>query len=101
MLRPGGRFVFTAGEWLGPELPRPVPEWTRLVEAAGLEVEAKEIVPAFASLWKPRYALWLEHIDEIQALHGGTARRLMEQEASEVGPTLDDWDLIVLTCRRD
>jgi ubiquinone/menaquinone biosynthesis C-methylase UbiE len=101
VLRPGGRFVFTADEWLGPELPQPVPEWTRLVEAAGLEVEAKEIVPAFASLWKPRYALWLEHVDEIRALHGEHSAALMEQEASEVGPTLDERDLIVITCRRN
>ena len=101
VLRPGGRFVFTADEGPGPELPRPVPEWTRMVEAVGLEVEAKEIVPAFASLWKPRYALWLEHIDEIRALHGEHSAALMEQEASEVGPTLDERDLIVITCRRD
>ena len=101
VLRPGGRFLFTADERARPELPHPVPDWTRLVEAAGFDVEAKEIVPGFASRWKRLYAVWLEHLDQIRALHGEHTAAMMEQEASEVGPTLDDRSLVVITCGRD
>ena len=45
VLRPGGRFLFTADQRTRTEQPRPVPDWTPLAEAAGFDVEAEEIVP--------------------------------------------------------
>jgi ubiquinone/menaquinone biosynthesis C-methylase UbiE len=101
VLRPGGRFQFTADELARPELPHPGPDWARLVEAAGFEVEVKELVPGYASGWQRLYALWLEHVDQIRALHGEFSAALMEQEASEVGPTMDERSGVVITCRRD
>jgi ubiquinone/menaquinone biosynthesis C-methylase UbiE len=99
VLRPGGRFLFTADERARPELPHHVPDWTPLVEAAELLIEAKEIVPGFASRSKRLYALWLEHLDQIRAMHGDHIAAMMEQEASQVGPTLDERSLVVITCR--
>ena len=96
-----GRFLFTADERARSELPHHVPDWTPLAEAAGLDVDAKEIVPGFVARWNRLYALWLEHIDQIRALHGEQSAAMMEQEASEVGPTLDARSLVVVTCRRD
>ena len=99
VLRPGGRFLFTADERARPELPHPVPDWTQLAEAAGFDVEAEEIAPGFASRWKRLYELWLEHLDQIRARHGEHSAAMMEQEASEVGRILDELSLVVITCR--
>jgi ubiquinone/menaquinone biosynthesis C-methylase UbiE len=82
VLRPGGRFLFTADEQARPELPHHVPDWTPLVETVELDIEAKEIVPWFASRSKRLYALWLEHLDQIRTMHGDHTAAMMEQEAS-------------------
>ena len=101
VLVPGGRFMFTADERQRPELPHHVPDWTPLVEAAELAIEAKEIVPGAAARWKRLYALWLGHLDQIRAMHGDHIAAEMEQEAREVGPTMDARSHVVITCRRD
>ena len=36
-----------------------------------------------------------------RAIHGDLIATDMEQEASEVGPTLDERSHVVVTCRRD
>jgi len=101
VLRPGGRFLFTADERAQPKLPGHVPDWTPLLDAAQLAIEPKEIVAGTASRWTRLYALWLEHLDGIRAMHGDHIATDMEQEACEVGPTLDERSHVVITCRRD
>jgi ubiquinone/menaquinone biosynthesis C-methylase UbiE len=98
VLRPGGRLLFTADEQARPQRPHHVPDWTPLVEAAEFDIEAKEIVPGFSSRWQRLYALWLEHLDQIRTMYGDHIAAMMQQEASEVGPTLDERSHVIITC---
>ena len=100
VLRPGGRFLFTADELARPELPHPARTghgwWRRRLRGGGEGAGAWGTCPAGSVC-----TLWLEHVDQIRALHGEFSAALMEQEASEVGPTMDERSGVVVTCRRD
>jgi ubiquinone/menaquinone biosynthesis C-methylase UbiE len=100
VLRPGGRFVFTCDEEAGSPRPQAVPDWTPLVEAAGLVVEQKEEIPRFVESLQRMYALWLEHIDELRAEIGDAAADEMAGEAAVVSPTLPARTALVVTARR-
>lgn len=100
ILRPGGAFVFTCDEDGRAERAMAVPDWTPLVEAGGLVVERKEIVPRFAEQLQRMYDLWLEHLDEIRAELGAEVAAEYEQEATVVGPTLAGRTPLIVTARR-
>lgn len=100
LLRPGGRYAFTAGETDTPTRPAHVPDWTPLLEAAGLEAESKEEVPRFAAQLGRMYALWLEHLDELRAEIGDAAANQLETEARTVGPTLHGRRHLFIVARR-
>lgn len=87
LLRPGGRYVFTTDV-------NPQSEWPQFrvvdqhVEAAGLELVAKEEVPQHREMLGKMYDLWLEHRDEIAADVGQAVADEHVWEAERVGPTL-------------
>jgi ubiquinone/menaquinone biosynthesis C-methylase UbiE len=100
ILRAGGRFVFTCDEEANSRRLSAVPNWTPLLEAAGLEVEQKEQIPRFAESLQRMYTLWLEHLDELRAELGDEAAAEMADEANAVGPTLAGRTALVVTARR-
>jgi ubiquinone/menaquinone biosynthesis C-methylase UbiE len=100
LLRPGGRYAFTAPETDTPTRPSHVTDWTPLIEAAGLELEGKEEVPRFAEQLTRMYELWLEQLDELRAEIGDTAAERLETEARTVGPTLASRRHLFLVARR-
>jgi hypothetical protein len=77
-----------------------VPDWTPLVEAAGLLVEQKEEIPRFVEMLQRFYALTLEHLDELRAEIGDEAAADMAEEARELGPILPRRTPLVVTARR-
>jgi ubiquinone/menaquinone biosynthesis C-methylase UbiE len=89
LLRPAGRYVFTADEVDPPTEPRHVDDWRRLLDAAGLELESKEEIPRFREHLGRMYELWLEHLDQLAAEYGPERAERLELEARSVGPTLD------------
>jgi ubiquinone/menaquinone biosynthesis C-methylase UbiE len=100
LLRPAGRYAFTAPETDTPTRPAHVKDWTPLLEAAGLELESKEEVPRFAEQLGRMYALWIEHLDEIRAELGDATAERLETEARMVAPTLKTRRSIFITARR-
>jgi ubiquinone/menaquinone biosynthesis C-methylase UbiE len=88
LLRPHGRYTFTADEVDPPTEPRHVPDWGLLLDAAGLELESKEEIPRFSKQLGRMYELWLEHLDELAAEYGPERSERLELEAKQVGPTL-------------
>ena len=66
LLRPGAHYVFTTD--IVPDSPDPARHvLDEHVEAAGLELLGKEVVPQFAEQLQRMYDLWVEHADEIAA----------------------------------
>ncbi|TMD01078.1 MAG: class I SAM-dependent methyltransferase [Chloroflexi bacterium] len=100
LLRPAGRYVFTAPEVQTPTQPFHVPDWAPLLEAAGLQLENKEVVPHQAEQLGRMYQLWLEHLDAIRAEVGGAAATRLEAEARGVGPILKNRKPLLIVARR-
>ncbi|WP_345508806.1 class I SAM-dependent methyltransferase [Terrabacter aeriphilus] len=100
VLRPGGRFVFTASEGVTAPGRHAVPDWEPLLSAAGLTLEWRAPVPGFAEHLRRMYALWLEHLDRIVAELGPGPARSMEQEARSLGPTLQPGQGVLVVARR-
>ncbi len=88
ILRPGGRFMFTADESDDPQRPTAVPDWTPLIRAGGLIVEAREEIPWFSEDLKRMYDVWLANIDEIRGTLGDESADDLVAEATTVGPTV-------------
>lgn len=88
VLRPGGRFVFTADESDTPERESAVPDWAPIVEAGGLGVESREEVPRWREDMQALYDLWIAHFDELRTEVGDESAGDLVQEATQVGPTL-------------
>jgi ubiquinone/menaquinone biosynthesis C-methylase UbiE len=89
LLRPGGRYVFTADEVDTPTEPRHVQDWALLLDAADLELESKEEIPRFREQLQRMYDLWLEHLDQLAAEYGQQRAERLEFEARNVGPTIE------------
>ena len=70
VLRPGGRFLFTADERARTGTAAARPGMDAVGGGGGSRGGGQGDRAWFASRWKRRYALWLEHLDEIRALHG-------------------------------
>jgi ubiquinone/menaquinone biosynthesis C-methylase UbiE len=100
ILRPGGRFVFTADEDPVSGRPLAVPDWTPLAEAGELVVEGKEVVPRFTEQLQRMYSLWLENIDQLRSEMGDQGADDLVQEAEAVGPTLAARTPLIITARK-
>jgi len=99
LLRPDGRYVFTAPEVRMPTQPSHVSDWTPLLEAAGLQLESKEKVPRFAEQLGRMYELWLEQLDAIRAEVGEAAADRLETEARTIGPMLTSLEPLLIVAR--
>jgi SAM-dependent methyltransferase len=88
VLRPGGRFVFTADESDDPDRPGAVPDWAPIVEHGGLAVVAREEVPNWAAQLQGMYDAWIADIDVLRAELGDESAEDLLEEAHTVGPTL-------------
>ncbi|HZD87438.1 MAG TPA: class I SAM-dependent methyltransferase [Gaiellaceae bacterium] len=100
LLRPAGRYVFTADEVDPPTEPRHVQDWGALLRAAGLELESKEEIPRFRERLGRMYELWLDHLDELEAEYGSEQAKRFEFEARTVGATLDVRSPVFVVARR-
>jgi ubiquinone/menaquinone biosynthesis C-methylase UbiE len=100
LLRKRGRYAFTAPETDSLTRPAHVPDWTPLLETAGLALERKEEVPRFAEQLGRMYALWLERLDELRAELGESAAERLEAEARTVAPTLNSRRHLFIVARR-
>jgi ubiquinone/menaquinone biosynthesis C-methylase UbiE len=88
VLRPGGRFLFTASESDDPDHPEAVPDWIPIIERGGLGVVAREEIPNWAAQVKGMYDAWVENIDALRAELGDESADELLSEANTVGPTL-------------
>jgi ubiquinone/menaquinone biosynthesis C-methylase UbiE len=100
LLRPGGRYVFTAAEVPSPRRPFDVPDWTPLLDVAGLRVESKEEVPQFAEHVGRMYELWLANLDVLRAEIGDDAAGQLEDEALTVGARLSERKHLLVVASR-
>jgi ubiquinone/menaquinone biosynthesis C-methylase UbiE len=100
VLRPGGRFLFTAHETVEPTRPADVLDWSDLVQAADLEVVSKEMIPGCVERTQRLYHLWLEHLDELRRELGDVVAGQLATEATTVGPTLASRRPLLVTARR-
>jgi ubiquinone/menaquinone biosynthesis C-methylase UbiE len=99
LLRPEGRYIFTAPEVPTPTQTSHVHDWTPLLEAASLQLEHKEEIPRLAEQLGRMYELWLDHLDEIRAKIGAEAADRLETEARTVGPTLTSRRAMLIVAR--
>jgi ubiquinone/menaquinone biosynthesis C-methylase UbiE len=99
ILRPGGRYVFTADE-AADGRPMAVPDWRPIIEAGGLEVVERIEVPLWRDQLARTYQLWLENLDEIRAQLGEESANALKQEAETVGPTLANRTGVLYVSRR-
>jgi ubiquinone/menaquinone biosynthesis C-methylase UbiE len=88
VLRPGGRFLFTADESDDPDRPVAVPNWAPIIELGGLAVVSREEIPNWAAQAKGMYDAWVENIDALRAELGDKSANDLLEEAHSVGPTL-------------
>jgi ubiquinone/menaquinone biosynthesis C-methylase UbiE len=99
ILRPGGRFVFTADED-DSDRRSGVPDWSPIAAAGGMVIERKDEVPRFAEQLQRMYSLWLENLDALRGELGEEAARDLEDEANTVGPTLHNRRALIMTATR-
>jgi ubiquinone/menaquinone biosynthesis C-methylase UbiE len=88
VLRPGGRFLFTADENDDPDSSSGVPDWAPIIELGGLRVVLREEVPHWATQIERMYEAWLENIDALRAELGDRPVDDLVDEATTVAPTL-------------
>jgi len=88
VLRPGGRFVFTADESDDPDRPGSVPDWAPIIQRGGLTVVAREEIPRWAAQLKAMYDAWESNIDALREELGDESANDLVDEAHTVGPTL-------------
>lgn len=88
VLRPGGRFLFTADESDDPDRAGAVPDWAPIIERGGLTVVARAEIPRWADQLQAMYDNWLANIDELRAELGDQSADDLIEEATSVGPTL-------------
>jgi ubiquinone/menaquinone biosynthesis C-methylase UbiE len=90
ILRPGGRFVFTADESDDPERERAVPDWEPIILAGGLSVIGREEIPHWHEDLQRMYDGWLNNIDELRENLDEESIDDLIGEATMVGPTLSN-----------
>ena len=99
ILRPGARFLFTADE-SDTDRPAAVPDWTPLIEAGGLVVDAKEEIPLWRESLQGMYNTWMARIDEVRRELGDESAEDLIDEATHVGPSLSARTGVLYTTRR-
>jgi ubiquinone/menaquinone biosynthesis C-methylase UbiE len=99
VLRPGGRFPFTADEE-DTDRPAAVPSWAPLIERGGLSVVARAEIPNWRTQLLAMYAAWLDNIDALRAELGDESADDLVSEATEVGPTLAHRTGVLYTAER-
>jgi ubiquinone/menaquinone biosynthesis C-methylase UbiE len=100
VLRPGGRFLFTADESDEPDRPAAVPDWAPIIERGGLSVVTREEIPNWAAQLKAMYDAWIENIDALRAGLGDAVADDLVDEAQTVGPTLSRRTGVLYTAER-
>jgi ubiquinone/menaquinone biosynthesis C-methylase UbiE len=88
VLRPDGRFLFTADETDDLDRPAAVPDWAPIIERGGLGVVSCEEIPNWAAQLKEMYDAWVENIDALRPELGDESADDLLDEAHSVGPTL-------------
>ena len=88
LIRPDGRYVFSATEVASPPDRSWVTDWQPLLAAADLQIESKDEVPHYAERLQRMYDLWLENLGPLETEVGVETAAKLEQEARAVGPTL-------------
>jgi SAM-dependent methyltransferase len=99
LLRPGGRYVFSATEVDSPPDRSWVTDWQPLLAAADLEIECKDEVPHYAERLQRMYDLWLENLEALEAEVGFDTAAKLEQEARAVGQTLQQRRQFLIVAR--
>jgi ubiquinone/menaquinone biosynthesis C-methylase UbiE len=100
VLRPGGRFLFTASENNDPDMHNAVPDWAPIIEAGGLWVQERAEIPQWAAGLQRMYDMWLANIGEIRRTLGDESAEDLIEEATQVGPTLQHRTGVLYTTRR-
>jgi ubiquinone/menaquinone biosynthesis C-methylase UbiE len=101
LLRPGGRYIFTAAEKEPSAHSRhAVPDWFPLLEEAGLTPEVREVIPRFAEQLQAMYAIWLSELDRIREELGVPSADDMESEATTVGAQVQEDEAVLIVARR-
>jgi ubiquinone/menaquinone biosynthesis C-methylase UbiE len=100
VLRPGGRFLFTADENDNLERPGAVPDWAPIIELGGLGVVLREEIPNWATQIKQMYDAWLDNIDALRAELGDESADELVKEAQIVAPTLSRRTGVVYTAEK-
>jgi ubiquinone/menaquinone biosynthesis C-methylase UbiE len=88
VLRPGGRFLFTADESDDLDHPLAVPDWAPIIERGGLSVVSREEIPNWGAQVKQMYEAWVENIEALRTELGDEFANGLLDEADRVGPTL-------------
>ncbi|MEV8212514.1 class I SAM-dependent methyltransferase [Leifsonia sp. NPDC077715] len=99
ILRPGGRYAFTAHE-SDDGRPHAVPDWRPIIEAGGLEVVARIEIPRWAEQLGRMYDVWMANLDEVRQTLGEEAANAMREEAETVGPTLPNRTGVLYVAQR-
>ncbi len=99
LLRPGGRYAFTADE-SDDGRPHAVPDWRPIIEAGGLEVVERIEIPRWAEQLGRMYEIWLANLDEVRETLGEEAASEMREEAETVGPTLPNRTGVLYVAQR-
>ena len=100
VLKPGGRFLFTASESDNPDSSTAVPDWAPIIELGGLAVVMREEVPNWATQIKRMYDAWLENIDALRAELGDQSAEDLADEAHTVAPTLSQRTGVLCTAEK-
>lgn len=100
VLRPGGRFLFTADESDEPDRAGAVPDWGPIIERGGLAVVAREEIPNWSSQLNGMYDAWVENIDVLRAELGDEPADDLLSEAHRVGPTLSQRTGVLYTAEK-
>jgi ubiquinone/menaquinone biosynthesis C-methylase UbiE len=100
ILRPGGRFVFTADESDDPDRESAVPDWGPIIRAGGLSAVSRQEIPHWREDLKRMYDTWLAHSDELRASLDEESIDDLIGEANTVGPTLAGRTGVLYTTER-
>jgi SAM-dependent methyltransferase len=99
ILRPGGRFAFSADESVDGR-PSAVPDWRPIIEAGGLAVVERIEIPMWREQLGRMYKIWLDNLDEVAEAINESAANELRDEAQAVGPTLAGRTGVLYVARR-
>jgi ubiquinone/menaquinone biosynthesis C-methylase UbiE len=100
ILRPGGRFVFTADESDDPDRNAAVPDWAPIIRAGGLSVVSRVEIPHWREDLQRMYDGWLNNVDALRENLDEESIDDLIGEATTVGPTLSNRTGVLYTAER-